>query len=788
MKPAALLVALLGILAACSGNGPRASPNALQARPQPQSDTLAEVAAVANEEVAAGHTPGAVILVGQAGQVVFRQAFGNRTVDPAQPMTERTIFDLASLTKVIATVPAIMQLAQAGRLRLDDPVARYWPEFGQNGKDIITIRQLLTHLSGLRVGIDQRGWLGEAGAMAAIAADRPVVPAGSRFSYSDVDFIVLGELVHRVSGLELDVYAQRNLFDPLGMHDTGFNPDLALRARIAPTEVIAGELRWGQVQDPIAWRMGGVAGHAGLFSTADDLARFAEMIRGGGTLDGVRVLSAASVRAMISPASPASSPVIRGLGWDIHSPFSKDFSMFSGRSFGHTGYTGTSIWFDPAIDGYTIILTNRLLPDGRGEVRDLRSRVSQIVAEALAQTQPGLPRATPIRAIAGARRLLIRSGGEVGVKVGIDVLAAQNFMALAGLRVGLITNHTGVNAAGQRTVDVLARAPNLHLVALFSPEHGLSGTFDEKVGSSIDPSTGLAVYSLYGDAKRPTASMLAGIDALVFDIQDAGVRYYTYITTMAYAMEAAAASGIPLFVLDRPDPLNASTVQGPVMDSGLHSFAGYYPLPTRHGMTVGEIARYFNREAAIGADLRVIPMAGYRRTSWFDETGLAWVNPSPNLRSLTEATLYAGVGLVEGTNVSVGRGTPSPFEVLGAPWIDGAQLAAYLNARAIPGVRFRPTQFTPSSSAYQGRPCAGVQIELTDRDTLDAPELGVELIAALRELYGRAFQAEHTVGMIGSRNVLHQILSGNDPRAIAAAWEPSLAAFSRRRQAYLIYP
>ena len=282
--------------------------------------------------------------------------------------------------------------------------------------------------------------------------------------------------------------------------------------------------------------------------------------------------------------------------------------------------------------------------------------------------------------------------------------------------------------------------------------------------------------------------MLAGLDALVFDIQDAGVRYYTYITTMAYAMEAAAGAGLPIFVLDRPNPLNAVAVQGPVMEPGLRSFAGYYPLPTRHGMTVGEIARLFNREAGIGADLRVVPMAGYRRASWFDNTGLAWINPSPNLRSLTEATLYAGVGFLEGANVSVGRGTDAPFEVLGAPWIDGAQLAAYLNSRAIPGVRFRPTRFTPSSSAYAGRPCSGVRIELTDRDALDAPELGIELIAALRRLHGSAFQAERTVGMIGSRDVLQLLLSGADPTAVAAAWKPGLAAFSRIRQAYLIYP
>ena len=297
---------------------------------------------------------------------------------------------------------------------------RYWPEFGQNGKDSVTVRQLLTHFSGLRVGIDERRmWSGYDGAMAAIAADRPVAPPGSRFSYSDVDFIVLGELVRRVSGLDLDVYCARNLFGPLRMQDTGFNPDPDKRSRIAPTEIIAGELRWGQVQDPNAWRMGGVAGHAGLFSTADDLARFAEMIRGGGTLDGVRVLSAASVREMTSPASPPGSATVRGLGWDIRSRYSDDFSSFSERSFGHTGYTGTSIWFDPAIDGYAIILTNRLLPDGRGQVRDLRSRVSQIVAGLADRREAKLSSALPVRAIVSDQAPLVwRRARNAGRRAG----------------------------------------------------------------------------------------------------------------------------------------------------------------------------------------------------------------------------------------------------------------------------------------------------------------------------------------------------------------------------------
>ena len=752
-------------------------------------------------EIAAGHTPGAVILVGQRGKAVFRQAFGNQMLEPQQPMTVGTVFDLASLTKVVATAPAILQLADQGRLRLDDPVAQHWPEFGRNGKAAITLRQLLTHFSGLRIGMDDsQPWSGRDGALQVIADGRPVAQPGSRFSYSDVDFIVLGEVVRRVSGLDLDAYAARHIFAPLGMRDTGFNPGPGLRDRIAPSDVVQGQLRWGQVQDPIAWRMGGVAGHAGLFSTADDLALFATMIGNGGVAGSTRILSPGAVRAMTSPQGPPSSPVLRGLGWDIRSAYSDDFSpWFSGTSFGHTGYTGTSLWIDPALQGFEIILTNRLHPDGRGQVRALRSRVSQLAAAALARSVTQVrgngaalvlaAALVPVPVLDASPRSTIPVNApiETSVKTGIDVLEGTGFARLAGLRVGLITNQTGLDLRGRRTADVLAGAPGVRLVRLFSPEHGLSGTLDERVASSTDAATGLAVFSLYGDVRRPTADALAGLDALVFDIQDAGARYYTYITTLAYAMEAAAKSGIKVFVLDRPNPLNAETVQGPVMEAGLRSFAGYFPLPTRHGMTVGEIALLYNRDAGIGADLQVVAMEGYRRRQWFDQTGHPWVNPSPNLRSLTEALLYAGVGMLEGTNVSVGRGTATPFEVLGAPWMDGPGLAGYLATRRIPGVRIRAASFTPTSGPYRGEPCQGVRFEVSDRDLLDPPRLGIELISAVWRLHRGAFQADRAAGMVGSRAVLQGIVEGSDPAAVRMAWQPELDRFLSRRKDHLLY-
>jgi uncharacterized protein YbbC (DUF1343 family) len=374
------------------------------------------------------------------------------------------------------------------------------------------------------------------------------------------------------------------------------------------------------------------------------------------------------------------------------------------------------------------------------------------------------------------------------VKTGIDMLEAEDFLPLKGRRVGLITNPTGRDAEGRSTIDVLNRAPGVKLVALFSPEHGLRGRADERVPSGVDPETHLPVYSLYGEVERPTPQMLKGIDALVFDLQDAGVRFYTYITTLGYALEAAAKKNIEFYVLDRPNPITGQLVQGPILDDDLRSFVGYFPLPVRHGMTVGELAEMFNQEDRIGAKLHVIKMSGWQRTDWYDETGLAWVNPSPNLRNLGEEVLYPGVAMIEGANLSVGRGTDTPFELLGAPWMDSRELASYLNNRRIQGVRFIPMEFTPGSNRFEGQLCHGIQIVLLDRQALNPTELGVELASALWKLYPRDFQLDQTLKLIGSRAVLRSIREGESPGRIVYDWQEPLAAFRKLRSKYLLYP
>jgi len=734
-------------------------------------------------------TPGAVVLIGHDGKVVYRHAFGYRSQSPKKiVMTEDTVFDLASLTKPIATATAVMQLAEQGALDIDSPVCRYWPAFGANGKTSITIRQLLTHYSGLRPDLPMRpSWSGYDAAMSKIVSEKPVLPPGSGYIYSDINFEVLGELVFLVSGLPLDEYCEKSIFTPLGMKDTGFQPPPDRQRRIAPTEFTRTGKACGKPHDPSCFRMGGVAGHAGLFSTADDLAVFASMLLNNGELNAVPVLTRHTVEKMTSPQSPAGLKQ-RGLGWDIEPQGVMNCAPFPRLpAYGHVGYTGTALWIDPLTKTFVIVLTNRVYPDGRGDVRTLRAEIKDVVAKAFGPL-PAESSATAQGVLFSGRTGTMQDRAEQrSVLTGIDVLSREEFSTLSGLRIGLITNHTGVDSRGHRTIDLLISAPTVTLVALFSPEHGLSGAEDHKVPSTREPVTGLPVYSLYGTETRPTDKMLDGLDALVFDIQDAGARFYTYISTMGYAMEAAAKKDIAFYVLDRPNPINAVLVQGPVMDDNLKGFTGYFPLAVRHGMTVGELAGMFNAEAGIHAALHVVPMQGYHRSLWYDETGLPWVSPSPNLRSLTEAILYPGVALVEGANVSVGRGTDTPFEVLGAPWISSENLSNYLNNRGICGVRFEPTVFTPRSDIYRGKTCQGIMITVVDRQALDAASLGIGLVEALYRLYPRSFRIDETLSLVGSRDVLEAIKRGHDPRSLPYLWQPSLDRFLETRSKYLLY-
>lgn len=776
---------------------------------------LAEMDSVIAGEIAKQRLPGAVVFVGRNGRVVWHKSYGARVVEPSrETMTDDTIFDVASLTKVVATATSIMILVERGKLRLSDPLSLHIPELKGDGRERVTIEQLLTHVSGYAPDFDLRErWTGHEEAVKRLIAEPLRNTPGTRFTYSDIGFIALGEVVARVSGMPLDQFAKKNIFEPLRMRDTGFRPSANLQTRIAPTEKRRGQLSYlgdtaanigvegetwlrGQVHDPTSFRMSGVAGHAGLFSTAGDLAIYCQMILNGGEYGGVRILAPLTVAQMTKPRIVTSAGATRGLGWDVNSSFSSNRGeLFPLGSFGHTGFTGTSIWIDPASEMFVVFLSNRVHPDGKGDVGPLRGRVASIAAGSVTDTalvarareQAANYYTEILKALQTFTSRLDSATTSTKVLTGIDVLERNGFKQLAGLRLGLVTNHTGRNRDGRQTIDVLSKAPNVKLVALFSPEHGIRGLVDEKFSDSKDEATGLPIYSLYGESRRPKPEQLKDLDALVYDIQDVGVRFYTYISTLGYLLEEAAKIKLPVYVLDRPNPIGGIDVDGPIADTDKLSFVSYHTIPTRHGLTIGELAQLFNRQRKIGADVRVIKMEGWRRSMWFDETNLTWINPSPNMRSLTEATLYPGVGLIELTNVSVGRGTDTPFEILGAPWIQGDKLAEYLNQRAIPGVRFVPIRFTPNASVFKNEQCGGVNIVLIDRAAFRPLLAGMEMALALRKLYPNDWKIDNTQKLLVNADTLERIKRGDSARDIVASWNDGLQEFRRARAEILLY-
>ena len=759
-----------------------ASTPKLSPAPPPVVGPLGSIDEVVTAALARGDVTGVAIAVVRGKEIVFHQAYGLRTRDPDEPMTLDTVFDLASLTKALATAPSILLLVEQKKLSLSSPVAHYLPTFGSKGKDAVTVEQLLLHTSGLRADIGVPDFTrGSEEALRRIGALALDTDPGARFEYSDLGYIVLGALVEKVAGAPLDAFAHTSFYAPLGMRDTTFSPPPALAARAAPTAKEGEAFLQGIVHDPRARALGGVSGHAGLFSTVDDVARFATMLLGLGESGGARVLATSTVRALTLPHELPDSAGKRALGWDIDTRFSGARGELHG--YGHTGFTGTSLWIDPARDVAVVVLASGLYPDGKGDVRRLRREVATVVARG-AGALAASPKAPPIAA-ASVTAVATATGSLLP---GIDVLERDGFNQLVGRRVGLVTHAAGRDRRGASTIDVLGKAPGVTLVALFSPEHGLRSEEDHPVRDGNDPRSGLPIYSLYGERTRPTDAQLAGIDTLVYDLQDAGARFYTYATTLGYLLETAASHHLRLVVLDRPNPIGGLHVEGPMLDAARTSFIGYHPIPIRHGMTVGELARLFNQERNLGADLQIVPLEGWRRGDTFDRTGLVWYNPSPNLRSLPSALLYPGIALLEATNVSVGRGTATPFERVGAPWIQGPKLAAALTAAALPGVHFTATSFTPTSTTFAGKPCEGVEMHLDDRASFDPLRTGLTVARALLTLYPKDFQPQGLLLLLGNQAAFDALLRGDPVEKIIAGWSPALAAFAPVRARYLLYP
>ncbi|MEJ7624326.1 MAG: exo-beta-N-acetylmuramidase NamZ domain-containing protein [Pyrinomonadaceae bacterium] len=813
--------------------------------------------ALVEQDIKDKKLPGAVVLVGHRGKIVFRKAYGNRSLVPTvEKMTVDTIFDVASLTKPIATATSIMILVEQGKLRLNDTIGKFITDIDDPEAKKVTIQQLLIHTSGYRPDFDLgEKWTGREGMLAALKKEKLRAVPGTKFVYSDIGFIVLAEIVRRSVGVtpftaDAECYnrhtllAEGEIFNVLEMRDTllfceAMTPNSAaadarraIQSRIAPTENVRNQNSYlgakfegetqtgnrilrGQVHDPTAYRMFGLAGHAGLFSTADDLARYCQMLLNGGIAPGPnqrRILSAQTVAKMTAPYVVSEDGATRGLGWDINTSFSSNRGeLFPLGSFGHTGFTGTSTWIDRVSQTFVVFLSNRVHPDGKGDVTPLRAKVATVVASAVEDTPIEVYRlaeSTYNSAVAAqlpkfkeAVEAVRRAGTQaplpatlpsgvttVTVLNGIDILERDKFRQLDGLKIGLVTNHTGRNLAGRPTIDILNEAKNLKLIALFAPEHGIRGDLDQEgLKDSKDEKTGLPIYSLYGETRRPKPEQLKDLDALVYDIQDIGVRFWTYTATLKNVMEEAAKAGKPVFILDRPNPIRGDVVEGSLGEEDKLSFVAAHTTPVRNGMTIGEHGTMMNVERKIGADVRVIKMENWSRSMWFDETGQTWVNPSPNMRSLTEATLYPGIGLFETTNISVGRGTDTPFEVIGAPWIDGVKLAKYLNEKNLPGVRFVPVRYKPKASVYKDEDLGGVNIIITDRRQFRSVRTGFELAAALRKMYPNDWTAERSLRLVVNQGVVDRIKAGESAEAIESAWQKDLSDFLRRRAPFLLY-
>jgi uncharacterized protein YbbC (DUF1343 family) len=751
---------------------PICSPESLGFR----ADRFHRISHLVEQAIAEGKMPGCVICFGREGKIAYLEAFGHKSIRPEPvEMTVDTIFDMASITKPVATGTSIMKLVEEGRLRLGSKVIDFFPEFASNGKDSITVQDLLIHQSGLIPDNPLKDYLdGPELAWQRICDLTLVAPVGSAFKYSDVNFIVLAKLVERITGMNIHQYSQRDLFQPLGMTETGYLPGELLRARTAPTEQRNGNWIQGEVHDPRAYELGGIAGHAGLFSTAEDLALYASMMLGQGTLQRgnqppVKVLSPQTVSLMTRGYQVSSGQ--RGLSWDRRTGYSSNRGdLLSDLAFGHGGFTGTVLWIDPGQDLFFIFLSNRLHPDGKGLVNPLAGQIANVVASSLQSPQLSWPDTSS------------------AVLTGFDVLHRDGYRQLHGRKVGLITNHTGRNAEGESIVQLLHARSDVDLKVLFSPEHGFEGKLDiSKIDDAQEENTGLKIYSLYGQTRRPTEQMCQSIDTLVFDIQDIGTRFYTYISTMGEAMIAASEFGKRFVVLDRPNPIGGLQVAGPMLDPGSESFVAFHRLPVRHGMTAGEIALLLKAELKLSCDLEVMACQGWSREQWYDSTNLLWTNPSPNMRNLNQALLYPGVGLLETTNLSVGRGTDTPFEMIGAPWVDARQWAAALNALGVPGVRFVPVEFTPSSSKFEEQLCHGVQILITDRQAVEPMRLGFGLAFTLRKLCPDDWETKNLNRLLGNQDCYQAILQAADLEECLELSHKGVEEFLRRRENFLLY-
>lgn len=711
--------------------------------------------------VAAAGAPGAAACVGENGTRLFTGAAGWRILGPdPEPATIDTVYDLASLTKVIATTTAAMLLREEGRLDLDAPVSAWLPDAAFRA---ITARHLLTHTSGLPAGRPLHREAASVDQAVARIAQTPLTRRpGERRVYSDLGYILLGRLVEAVSGERLDHYCRRRIFGPLNMQRTVFNPHPMLWGHCAATEQCAwrGRVMRGEVHDENAHALGGVSGHAGLFAPVTDVALFCE-----GLLEG-RILRRETVAEMIRMDHVATYPW-QGLGWKVD-PWRDGSEGYlpARRAFGHTGWTGTSMWVDFDRGFHCTLLSNTCHPSrARRENRTLR-RVFHTAVHANWYA------------------------GRANPHSGLDRLAWDGFSAVKGKRVALLTHHAAVDQLGRHAIDVIGLEPEAILVRVFSPEHGLRGQAEagERVGAQR---ASVPVTSLYGDRKRPTRDELRGVDLFVVDMQDVGARFYTYMATMRESMAACAEARVPMLVLDRPNPIGAA-VEGNLPDR-VGSLVCAAKVPVRHGMTLGEIALYLWRAefSRPGFEVRVLTVDGWPNNLQFDALALPWIPPSPNIPTPGTALLYSGTCFFEGVNINEGRGTDSPFTLVGAPWLDPAAVIDEVPAAARAGVALEPEAYTPvaipgraSSPRHQDRRCQGIRIRLRDADAARPFALAVALLCGIQKRHPAELEWLPFFDTLAGGDALRrQIQSGRPAMEIVAAADAANAAWARTRTA-----
>ncbi len=718
-------------------------------------DTLSSALA---DAVAESHAPGAVAYVGTIEACEFFEAAGLRQSTPtSEPATKDTIYDLASVSKAVATTTAALLLYENRQLVLDKPVAEYVPV---PAFQAISVRQLLTHTAGLPAWIPlykQASSMTEA--LQLIAQEELRYPPGTRRQYSDLGFMILGRVLEMAASDRLDAFCAKQIFEPLGMKDTGYNPPAGRASRCAPTEQCPwrNKLLRGEPHDENAYAVGGVSGHAGLFSTAEDLARFCRGLLGGKLLREQTLDEA--LRLGQAPVYPW-----QGLGWALDPWASSSAGYLPAReAFGHPGFTGSCLWMDRKRGFFAILLSNTCHPT--------RSAANG-----------GVLRRTFFDAIAKQYYPDASSTHS-----GLDRLMYEDFKPLRNKRAALLTHHAAVDQLGRPISDVFALAPEVQLRYIYSPEHGLRG--QAEAGEAVPSEQGGApIISLMGKRKKPSAEELSGIDYFVIDLQDIGSRYYTYASTMKDCMEACREAGTPVLVLDRPNPIGGEIMEGPIAEK-TDSPVCWGAVPVRHGLTMGEIATLFAASAGPGKrlELSINALDKWPRARLFGQCGLPWIPPSPNIPTPDTALVYVGTCLFEGTNVSEGRGTEAPFELVGAPWLDAARVISALAAPDIQGFRLEAATFTPISMPgkaahprYEDTSCQGVRIHITDPISARPFRMAVALIAAMRQIHPKDFLFERPGWfdtLAGTQAVRLGIEQGEPACALVERLEMGLAPF-----------